>query len=123
LTSQTRRLTNALKSAIKTMEMTNGKSVGMLPSELRVRRDQTAAVKSRFVEAAQRYAQVEQTHRQASKQRLERQYRIVAPGATNEEIKAAVEDAADGGQIFSQAVTSISPCMWNAPGADLCSRT
>jgi hypothetical protein len=55
------------------------------------------------VEAIQSYQTVEQQHRQRYKQRLERQYRIVKPDATPEEVRAVVEDD-DGGQIFSQAV-------------------
>jgi len=51
---------------------------------------------------------VEQQHRQKYKQRLERQYKIVKPDATPEEIRAVVEDD-NGGQVFSQAVR-IYPC-------------
>ena len=64
---------------------------------------QTGLVKSKFVEAIQNYQTVEQQHRQKYKQRLERQYKIVKPDATPEEIRAVVEDD-NGGQVFSQAV-------------------
>jgi hypothetical protein len=104
LTMETRRLTNNIKLEIKAMEKANSRGAGVPQADLKTRRDQTAAVKARFVEAVQRYAQVEQTHRQASKQRLERQYRIVSPNASDMEVKAAVENAGEGGQIFSQAV-------------------
>ena len=46
---------------------------------------------------------MEQQHRQKYKQRLERQYKIVKPDATPEEVRAVVEDD-NGGQVFSQAV-------------------
>ena len=46
---------------------------------------------------------MEQQHRQRYKQRLERQYKIVKPDATPEEVRAVVEDD-NGGQVFSQAV-------------------
>lgn len=55
------------------------------------------------MEAIQSYQTVEQQHRQKYKQRLERQYKIVKPDATPEEIRAVVEDD-NGGQVFSQAV-------------------
>jgi t-SNARE complex subunit (syntaxin) len=55
------------------------------------------------VEAIQSYQTVEQQYRQKYKQRLERQYKIVKPDATQEEIRAAVDDDS-GGQVFSQAV-------------------
>lgn len=55
------------------------------------------------MEAIQNYQTVEQQHRQKYKQRLERQYKIVKPDATPDEIRAVVEDD-NGGQVFSQAV-------------------
>lgn len=55
------------------------------------------------MEAIQNYQTVEQQYRQKYKQRLERQYKIVKPDATPEEIRAVVEDD-NGGQVFSQAV-------------------
>ena len=64
---------------------------------------QTGLVKSKFVEAIQNYQTVEQQYRQKYKQRLERKYKIVKPDATQEEIRAVVEDDS-GGQVFSQAV-------------------
>jgi syntaxin 1B/2/3 len=77
------------------------------------------------VEAIQNYQQVEQQYRQKYKQRMERQFKIgascrmpaklyidmttalaVKPDATPEEVRAVVEDD-QGGQIFSQAVSSV----------------
>ena len=55
------------------------------------------------MEAIQNYQTVEQQHRQRYRQRLERQYKIVKPDATPDEIRAVVEDD-NGGQVFSQAV-------------------
>lgn len=62
------------------------------------------------MEAIQNYQAVEQQHRQKYKQRLERQYKIVKPDATPEEIRAVVEDD-NSGQVFSQAVR-IYPCSY-----------
>ena len=55
------------------------------------------------MDAIQNYQTVEQQHRQKYKQRIERQYKIVKPDATPEEVRAVVEDD-NGGQVFSQAV-------------------
>jgi len=55
------------------------------------------------LEAIQNYQTVEQQYRQKYKQRIERQYKIVNPNATPEEVRAVVEDD-NGGQVFSQAV-------------------
>lgn len=57
------------------------------------------------MEAIQNYQTVEQQYRQRYKQRLERQYKIVKPDATPEEVRAVVEDD-NGGQVFSQAVST-----------------
>lgn len=63
------------------------------------------------MEAIQNYQTVEQQYRQKYKQRLERQYKIVKPDATPEEIRAVVEDDG-GGQVFTQAVR-IYICCWS----------
>jgi len=68
-----------------------------------IRKQQTNLVKTKFVEGIQRYQQVEQQYRQRSKQRMERQFKIVKPDATPEEIREVVNDDG-GGQIFSQAL-------------------
>ncbi|KAF8201665.1 syntaxin [Pholiota molesta] len=67
-----------------------------------IKKQQAAFVKSKFVEAIQNYQAVEQQYRTKYKQRMERQYKIVKPDATPDEIRAVVNDE-QGGQIFSQA--------------------
>jgi Syntaxin len=78
-------------------------SLGYLYTEIAHLEKQTGLVKSKFVEAIQNYQEVERQYRAKYKQRMERQFRIVKPDATPEEVKAVVEDD-QGGQIFSQAV-------------------
>lgn len=65
-------------------------------------------MKQKFVEAIQNYQSVEQQYRQKYKQRLERQFKIVKPDASPEEVRAVVNDD-QGGQIFSQAVGLLPP--------------
>ncbi|ODV88529.1 hypothetical protein CANCADRAFT_3168 [Tortispora caseinolytica NRRL Y-17796] len=67
------------------------------------KRIQTQNVKRKFMDAIQRYQSVEAAYRSRYKQRAARQYRIVRPEATDEEVNAAIEDSA-GQQIFSQAL-------------------
>ncbi|QRW07396.1 syntaxin protein [Ceratobasidium sp. AG-Ba] len=55
--------------------------------------------------AIQEYQQAEQQYRQKSRQRMERQIRIVKPDATQEEIASVVNNDA-GAQVFSQALMS-----------------
>ena len=53
-----------------------------LTSVVRYGNQQTALVKSKFVEAIQNYQQVEQQYRQKYKQRMERQFKIGASPST-----------------------------------------
>ena len=104
LIAETSGLTNTTKTAIKTLESRNAK----LPpgaGDTSTRKTQVASVKKKFMDSIQRYQKVEQAYRQKTKQRMEREYRIVRPDATPAEVQAAVEDS-DGRQIFSQALMS-----------------
>ncbi|EPQ58219.1 syntaxin-like protein [Gloeophyllum trabeum ATCC 11539] len=98
LVQETSALSSQLKRRIKDLERQGGAG-----RDGQIRKQQTALVKSKFVEAIQNYQGVEQQYRQRYKQRMERQFKIVKPDATPEEIKAVVNDES-GGQIFSQAL-------------------
>jgi len=98
LVEDTSALSSTLKKQIKVLEA--GKGSGR---DGQIRQQQTALVKSKFVEAIQNYQSVEQQYRTKYKQRMERQFKIVKPDATPEEVKAVVNDE-QGGQIFSQAL-------------------
>jgi len=98
LVADTSALSDTLKRRIKALERQK-----VSGRDGQIRKQQTGLVKTKFVEAIQNYQTVEQQHRQKYKQRLERQYKIVKPDASPEEIRAVVEDD-NGGQIFSQAL-------------------
>ncbi|KAF9069885.1 t-SNARE [Rhodocollybia butyracea] len=100
LIADTSALSATLKRRIKALERQGGSG-----NDRQVRKQQTALVKSKFVEAIQNYQNVEQQHRTRYKQRVERQLKIVKPDASPEEIKAAVDDES-GGEVFSQALLS-----------------
>ncbi|KNZ74183.1 Syntaxin-like protein psy1, partial [Termitomyces sp. J132] len=100
LVNETSALSNSLKRRIKDLERQGGAG-----RDGQIRKQQTALVKSKFVEAIQHYQTVEQQYRTKYKQRMERQFKIVKPDATPEEIRAVVNDE-QGGQIFSQALLS-----------------
>ena len=98
---ETSRLTNGVKNKIKNLE---AQTKRLPPSgDKNVRNTQIGALKNRFKETIQRYQQVEQSYRQKYRARAERQFRIVKPDATPQEVKAALDDD-QGGQIFSQAL-------------------
>ncbi|KAK2467001.1 hypothetical protein APHAL10511_001259 [Amanita phalloides] len=98
LVEDTSTLSATLKRRIKALE-----GQGSSGRDGQVRKQQTSLVKTKFVEAIQSYQTVEQQYRTKYKQRMERQFRIVKPDATPEEIRAVVNDD-QGGQIFSQAL-------------------
>jgi len=87
-----------LKKRIKDLERQGGQG-----RDGQIRKQQTALVKSKFVEAIQHYQTVEQQYRTKYKQRMERQFKIVKPDASPEEVRAVVNDE-QSGQIFSQAL-------------------
>ncbi|KAF8503496.1 t-SNARE [Russula emetica] len=103
LVEETRALSNQLKNQIQDLEK-ESVPPGQDP---RIRKNQTSLVRSKFVEALQNYQQVEQQYRTRYRQRVERQFKIVKPDATPEEVTAVVQsDQGTGGQVFAQALTS-----------------
>jgi syntaxin 1B/2/3 len=71
LVAGTSELSTSLKKRIKVLERLGGSG-----RDGQIRKQQTALVKSKFVEAIQSYQTVEQQYRTKYKQRLERQYKI-----------------------------------------------
>ncbi|KAG6911449.1 hypothetical protein DXG01_014523 [Tephrocybe rancida] len=87
LVEETSALSNTLKRRIKDLERQGGSG-----RDGQIRKQQTALVKSKFVEAIQNYQTVEQQYRTKYKQRMERQFKIVKPDASPEEVRAVVND-------------------------------
>lgn len=65
--------------------------------------DQAETSRKRFLDLIQEYRMIESNNREQTKQQSERQYKIIKPDATPQEIKAAVEDG-DSSQYFQQAL-------------------
>jgi len=103
LVEETRALSNQLKNQIRDLE----KETVPPGQDPRIRKNQISLVRSKFIEALQNYQQVEQQYRLRYRQRVERQFKIVKPNATAEEVTAVVEsDQGAGGQVFAKALTS-----------------
>lgn len=66
--------------------------------------DQAEAARNKFLEYIQRYRLTESNNREQTKAQLARQYQIINPNATAEEVEAAVEDGTPNQQIFQQAL-------------------
>lgn len=65
---------------------------------------QVSRVDRRLKQAIQEYQQVESAFRKKTQDQMARQYRIVRPDATEQEVRAAVEDTSQGSQVFQQAL-------------------
>ncbi|KAM3553668.1 hypothetical protein MY1884_006548 [Beauveria asiatica] len=64
---------------------------------------QVDRVDRRLKQAIQKYQQVESGFRKRTQDQMARQYRIVRPDASEQEVRAAVEDTSNN-QVFSQAL-------------------
>lgn len=66
--------------------------------------DQAETSRKRFLELIQEYRLVEANNREQTKAQAERQYRIIKPDASEEEVRAVVEDTSSSQQYFQQAL-------------------
>ncbi|GBE82013.1 t-SNARE [Sparassis latifolia] len=102
LIAQTRDLSNILKQRIQALAA----APSARPQDSRIRKNQTGLLRSKFVEVLQNYQQVERDYRARYKQRVERQFKIVKPDATPEEVNEVVNDTdGRGEQVFAQALS------------------
>jgi syntaxin 1B/2/3 len=99
---QTRQLSNELKQRINALEARSSSG-----QDARMQKNISSRLRKNFVASLQNYQKVEHEYRTKYKQRVERQFRIVKPDATAEEVKAVVDDTSGtGNQIFAQALSS-----------------
>jgi syntaxin 1B/2/3 len=96
--AQTRDLGNQIKRRIEALKKRPA------PRGQEARKNQVNVVAKQFMTALQSYTQVEKEYRQKQRARVERQYKIVKPDATPDEVKAVSESTDD--QIFAQALSA-----------------
>ncbi|KAI8887611.1 t-SNARE [Backusella circina FSU 941] len=99
--TETQRKNQSIKNRIRDMENLNTR----LPndSDTQMRKSQTAAIRKRFLDAIQRYQDVERNYQMKYRQRIERQIRIVKPDATQDEVDDIIDS--DGPpQVFAQSL-------------------
>jgi len=101
---QTRKLTNNLRNRIKDLqETTRIRTHGQAEQERQNRKAQIGAVREKFLEIVQMYQNMEMRNRDKAKHKIERQYQIVKPDASPEEIRQVVEGGQEV-QVFAQAL-------------------
>ncbi|KAJ6631293.1 t-SNARE [Mycena sp. CBHHK59/15] len=110
LATETRDLGSELKERIKKLH-TSVIPGGRGQQEREIRQNSAALVRTKFTEALQTYQQVEQEYRSKSRQRVERQYRIVKPDATEEEITEVISGGQD--QLTSSTRYDVSRSAYN----------
>jgi len=98
--ADTNKLTNSIRMSVKDLEARAKAARG---GDQKTMVTQTEALKKKFRDSITRFQQVEKAYRDRTRQRMERQLRIVKPDASQQEIQAAIDDD-QGGQIFSQAL-------------------
>lgn len=91
-----------LKSRIKNVQ-TQAVQLGS-----RQKIDQAELLRNKFLELIQKYRLTESNNREQTRVQAERQYRIVNPNATPEEVRAVVEDGSSNQQIFQQALMQLN---------------
>lgn len=73
------------------------------PQQIAQYRGQVDRIDRRLKSAIQQYQQIESQFRKRTQDQMKRQYRIVRPDASEEEVKAVVEDT-NNNQMFAQAL-------------------
>ncbi|KAI6162464.1 t-SNARE [Pisolithus thermaeus] len=107
LTDSTRALSNELSTRIKALQTPVR---GLNRNDAEIRKNRITLVHGKFVEALQKYQAVERQYRQRYRDRVERQFKIVKPDATPEEVSAVVNDTeGSGNSIFLQAASTHLP--------------
>jgi len=109
LVTETSALNNTLVSRIKVLKGKAGRDPSKGP--------QVGVLDRNFKDALRKYQLVEKNFADRTREQMARQYRIVKPDATEEEVRQACEDS-QGQQIFSQAVSYMSSISFAPPCAN-----
>ncbi|KXN71800.1 t-SNARE [Conidiobolus coronatus NRRL 28638] len=99
LTGEAKGLMQNIKGRLKVLQVMKVKD----QSELKILQSQYSTLKKQFMESIADYQKVEKQYRTKYKERMERQYRIVRPDATEDEVAEALDDELIR-PIFAQSV-------------------
>jgi t-SNARE complex subunit (syntaxin) len=75
-------------------------------ADLRIRSNQVAQSTKKFMDIMRRYQDIQTTYKQKCRQQLQRQYKIVRPDASEEELEKVVESK--GSSLMSQQIFTIA---------------
>jgi len=95
-----------LKKKLDLMKSNNDKFAATktaTPTEVRIRSNMQNTLTQKFVEMMREYQEIQNNYKNKYKEKIERQYKIVKPDATQEEINAALESG-DSKKIFEEQI-------------------
>lgn len=110
LVDSTNKKAGEIRNRLKAMDGVNKKLSQEHPdsSNNRVRTSQHSASAKRFLDAMTEYKDIQQKFQAKYKQRMQKQFLIVKPGATPEELTKMLESDNKGQPVFSQLVQQSS---------------
>jgi len=99
LTDDTNQLNNTISNQLKTMQS----SFQLLPrdAELQIRRNQHSTLTRKFMALLTDYQNAQKRNRDQARDRFARQYRIVNPNASEDEVRERLEESGNQHQLFS----------------------
>jgi hypothetical protein len=115
LVSQTQILNTRIRDQIKYLETDAARSGGAVTKDSQIR-----SLKNQFKNRLEQYQDEERTYRKRYQEQIARQYRIVNPEASEEEVReAATANWGDEG-VFQTAVSALPTAsfVWESPMAD-----
>ncbi|KAN0043242.1 hypothetical protein ACTA71_010882 [Dictyostelium dimigraforme] len=95
-----------LKKKLDTMKSSNEKfssSKSSTPTEVRIRNNMLNTLTQKFIEMMREYQDIQNNYRNKYKEKIERQYKIVKPEATQQEINEAIQSG-DSKKIFEESI-------------------
>lgn len=108
ITDKTTQYSNKNRSLLKAIELENSQLREIAPAgsgHFRMRESKHRALAAAFLKTTQRLQKMQQTYQAKYRAQIERQYKIVKPNATAEELKQIVNDPnAAQANIFASAV-------------------
>lgn len=102
LIDETSRMSQEVRSRLENLKVNNdayAKSKSATPTELRIRQNMQGTLTQKFVELMQEYQEIQTDYKNKYKDRMVRQYKIVKPEASPDEIDEAIESG-DSSKVF-----------------------
>ncbi|EGG13782.1 t-SNARE family protein [Cavenderia fasciculata] len=102
----TNRSFSDLKKKLDSMKEGNDRYASVktaTPTEVRIRSNMHNTLTQKFVEMMREYQEIQNNYKNKYKEKIERQYRIVKPDASEDEIRAAM-DSGDSSKIFADTI-------------------